>query len=168
MKKIISFVLLLSLLSVSLCSCFSKMIILPSKNEIGETKTFTKDKITLTLTDKFEEKDSELGFYAYYSSSFCGVTVTKEDFTLEEGLAEKALLDYAKGVMDNNGHSGEPFEKDGLIYYKYVRQDTGTCGYAYCYKGSNEFYIVQFLISSANESKLSDQIFFWAKSVKVS
>ena len=45
----------------------------------------------LTLTDRFSEQESEQGFDPYYMSDFCGVVVLKEEFSLEEGLAERPL-----------------------------------------------------------------------------
>jgi hypothetical protein len=39
-----------------------------------------------------KQKESEVGFDAYYVSNFCGVVVLKEEFTLEESLAARSLV----------------------------------------------------------------------------
>ena len=65
---------------------------LPGKAFIGESKEFTKAGLTISLSDKFAELESEQGFDAYYSSDYCGVVVLKEPFSLEE--AEQAGIDF--------------------------------------------------------------------------
>ena len=112
------------------------------------------------------EKESELGFYAYYVSNFCGVVVLKEDFSLEEGLADRSLEEYIGNVITNNGHTGiEPQNKDDLWFY--VRDNNGTRSYSYSYKGSNAFWVVQFLCMTSDAPKLEDQFCLWANSVEV-
>ena len=93
MKKLLAIISLLLSCSLLLCGCF-QIIIIPDNDSIGEPKIFEKDGIKLTLTDDFIEKESELGFYAYYVSNFCGVVVLKEEFSLEEGLADRSLEEY--------------------------------------------------------------------------
>ena len=163
------FIMVISLLlsgSLLLCGCFPKIMIVPSNDSIGEPKTFEKEGIKLTLTDSFIEKESELGFYAYYVSNFCGVVVLKEDFSLEEGLSDRSLEEYVRNVIANNGHTDiEPQNKDGLWFY--VRDNNGTRSYSYSYKGSNAFWIVQFLCMTSDAPKLEDLFYLWANSVEV-
>lgn len=139
---------------------------LPGKAFIGESKEFTKAGLTISLSDKFAELESEQGFDAYYSSDYCGVVVLKEPFSLEEGLAEKSLVQYVSDVIENNGHTDlHPLETDGLIYFEFTRD--GLNVWSCSYKGSDAFYIVQFLCRGADREKLKDLIFFFAKSVEV-
>ena len=166
MKKLLTIISLLLFCSFLLCGCFPKIMIVPDNDSIGEPKIFEKDGIDLTLTDKFIEKESELGFYAYYVSNFCGVVVLKEDFSLEEGLADRSLEEYIGNVITNNGHTGiEPQNKDDLWFY--VRDNNGTRSYSYSYKGSNAFWIVQFLCMTSDAPKLEDLFYLWANSVEV-
>lgn len=166
MKKLLAIISMLLSCSLLLSGCFTKIMLVPDNAAIGESKIFEKDGINLTLTDKFIEKESELGFYAYYVSNFCGVVVLKEDFSLEEGLAERSLEEYIGNVIANNGHTDiEPQNKDDLWFY--VRDDNGTRSYSYSYKGSNAFWIVQFLCMTSDASKLEDQFYLWANSVEV-
>lgn len=162
MKKLalISSVLLLMFL---LNSC---IIFLPSSDSIGNPQTFQKDGITLTLTDRFEEQESQMGFDAYYTSDFCGVMVLKEEFTLEEGLEDQSLSEYIESVIRNNGHTDiEPQSKEGLTYY--IKDSQGLRYYSFCYKGSDAFWIVQFGCYQSDLSLMEEQIFFWARAVEI-
>jgi len=166
MKKL--FVVLSLLLSCSLlfCGCFPEIMVIPDNDSIGESKIFEKEGIKLTLTDKFIEKESELGFYAYYVSDFCGVVVLKEEFSLEEGLADRSLEEYIGNVITNNGHTDiKPQNKDDLWFY--VSDSGETRSYSYSFKGSNAFWIVQYLCVSSDANKLEDLFFLWANSVDV-
>ena len=166
MKKL--FVVLSLLLSCSLlfCGCFPKIMVIPDNDSIGEPKIFEKEGIKLTLTDKFIEKESESGFYAYYVSDFCGVVVLKEEFSLEEGLADRPLEEYIGNVITNNGHTDiKPQNKDDLWFY--VRDSGETRSYSYSFKGSNAFWIVQYLCVSSDANELEDLFFLWANSVDV-
>lgn len=165
MKRIISLVLLLAL-SFVMSGCFSDVMILPSNDKVGESKTFEKDGIKLVLTDKFTETKSEKGFDAYYTADFCGVVVLKEEFYLEAGLAERSLEEYVANVIENNGHTDiKPQNKDDLWYY--VKDSGANRAYSFSYKGSDAFYIVQFILRKADVALFEDLIFLWANSVEV-
>ncbi|MBQ9781121.1 MAG: hypothetical protein IJW00_09280 [Clostridia bacterium] len=174
MKKLI-FIPLLLALCLTLNSCFL-FLAMPQKepvrvelSDIGVAKTFEKAGITLKLTDKFTETESEMGFDAYYTSEFCGVVVLKEAFTLEEGLAERPLEQYIKNVIKNNGYTNiEPQQRDGLWYYVNYNNSSYRCVYSYVYKGTDAFYIVQYIVNSEDEDTLKETIHDWAKATHVS
>lgn len=156
---------LLLLIAIVLSGC---VIVIPDSDSIGESKTFQKDGITLLLTDRFVELESQSGFDAYYASDFCGVLVLKEEFALEEGLEEKPLSEYIKGVIENNGHTDvKPKNKDGLWFYVTDKDAEDTRVYSYSYKGSDAFYIVQFVCYLADAKMLEDVIHLWAQAVEV-
>ena len=161
MKKSISIVtVFLSILLLTSC-----IMIVPSNDTIGEPQKFSKAGITLLLTDRFREQESELGFDAYYSSDFCGVTVTREEFTLEEGLADRPLSEYIQNVIEANGHQDiQPQNSDDLWYY--IKNNTNTRVYAFCYKGPDAFYIVQYICPNELVSVMEDTIFLWAAAVE--
>ena len=166
MKKLLAIISLMVSCSLLLGGCFPKIMIIPDNDAIGEPKIFEKDGIKLTLTDNFIEKESELGFNAYYVSNFCGVVVLKEDFSLEEGLADRSLEEYIGNVIANNGHADiEPQNQDDLWFY--VRDKNGTRSYSYSYKGTDAFWVVQFLCMTSDASKLEDLFYLWANSVEV-
>ena len=174
MKHIIAVCLLVCLV-VMLSGCFFQIadilnndavMVIPDNDSIGEPKTFEKDGIKLTLTDKFVEKASELGFYAYYTADFCGVVVSTEAFTLEEGLADIPLETYVQNVIANNGHKDIKAQtKDGLWFY--VKDKGGARTYSYSYKGTDAFWTVQFLCMTADAHQLEDLFYLWANTVEV-
>lgn len=165
MKKAVFAITLLMITSL-LCGCFAGITPILDEESLGSPKTFEKDGLTITLTDAFEEQESERGFDAYYVAGFGGVVVLKEEFTLEEGLAERPLEEYIVNVIENNGYTDiTPQNEDGLWYYDRV-SDT-SYGRSYCYKGSDAFYIVQFICKPYNEEKLGDKFHSWALSVEV-
>ena len=173
MKKLIAIIALLLVFSLALCGCIPKMLInsdnvmvIPDNDSIGEPQIFEKDGIKLLLTDQFIEQESELGFYAYYVSNFCGIVVLKEEFSLEEGLADRSLEEYVRNVIANNGHTDiEPQNKDDLWFY--VRDSGGNRSYSYSFKGSNAFWIVQFLCRTSDAPMLEDLFYLWANSIEV-
>lgn len=180
MKKVLIFLLVLSL-TLSLTGCFSHRkdsenpkdhkkpmdaIVIPDNASIGESKTFQKDGIQLTLTEKFTETRSELGFYAYYVADFCGVVVLNEDFSLADGAADLSLEEYIGNVIANNGHKNvEPQCRDGLWYY--VKDSGNMRSYSYSFKGSNAFWIVQFVCMTQDAPMLEDLFYLWAECIEV-
>lgn len=174
MKRAIA-LCLVACLACMLCGCFhvitgllssDQVMVIPDKDSMGEPKVFEKDGIRLTLTDLFVDTPSELGYYAYYVTDFCGVVVTTEAFTLEEGLSELSLQTYVRSVIANNGHKNvEPQTKDGLWYY--VVEKGNYCSYSYSYKGTDAFWTVQFLCMAADAPMLEDLFFLWANTVEV-
>ena len=164
-KRVFLAVLLLSIFCL-LCGCFPNVMFIPDENSIGQTKKFEKDGFSILLTDKFTEEQSQMGFDAYFVADFCGVCVLKEEFTLEEGLAEKSLEEYTASVIANNGHTGiTPQTKGGLWFYE--RTNAGSYARSYCYKGSDAFWIVQFLCNPSDAQTLGDTFYLWAQSVEV-
>ena len=96
------------------------------------------------------------------------VGVLKEPFTMEEGLAERPLEQYIKNVIENNGHTNiEPQNKDGLWYYVNYNNSSYRCVYSYAYKGTDAFYVVQYIINTVDEETLKPVIHEWAKATSV-
>ncbi len=166
MKKTGLFVVLMILVSSLLCGCFPDIMVIPNNDSIGEPQKFENDGFAITLTDKFKEQTSERGFDAYFVTDFCGVVVLREEFTLEEGLAERSLEEYITNVIANNGYTDiSPQIKDGLWFYE--RTSDSSYAKSYCYKGSDSFWIVQFLCSPSDAQMLEDIFYLWAQSVEV-
>ncbi|MBR5279268.1 MAG: hypothetical protein IKU23_08445 [Clostridia bacterium] len=166
MKKIILFTAFLLSISCLLCGCFPDVMYIPDESYIGQAKKFEKDKFSILLTDKFAEEESQRGFDAYFVADFCGVVVIKEEFTLEEGLAEKSLEEYTISVIANNGHANiTPQTEDGLWFYE--RTTDSSYARSYCFKGTDSFWIVQFLCSQSDAQSLKDTFYLWAQSVEV-
>lgn len=166
MKKVLCCTALVLAFCFVLSGCIPGIMVIPDSSDIGEPKVFEKDGIKLTLTDRFTEQKSELGFYGYYVTNFCGVVVLKEEFSLEEGLADSSLETYVSNVIRNNGHTDvTPQNRDGLWFY--VSDTDTTRRYSFSFKGSDAFYIVQYLCAIPDAPALEDLIFLWAGCVEV-
>ena len=170
MKKLTIIPLLLAL-CLTLNSCFLLQMIGPPPSDLsdlGEPKTFEKAGITLTLTDKFSETESELGFDAYYTAVFCGVAVDKNLFTEVEGSAEQSNEEFIRYFLASIGRSDiEPQERDGLWYYVKYEENSYRCVHAYVYRGGDAFYLVQYIMNIIDEVDLQDTVHEWAKATKI-
>jgi len=165
MKKTITVVIAV-LFCLGLYGCFNRSLVDPERDSIVEDKVFKHSGITITLTNEFVEKDSELGFDAYFVSEYCGVVVLKEEFFLKEGMSDLTIEEYVDHVIDNNGHKNvEPQYKDGLCFYS--NRNGSTQVYSYAFKGSDAFYIVQFLCMTSDVPILEEMFFQWAQSIEV-
>lgn len=169
MKKLITFVLIavfcITAPGCTLLGLEKHTNTAPDEASLGAEKVFTCDGLSITLTDLFREKNSQMGFDGYYVSEFCGVMVKIEPFSLKEGFENETLTEYIENVIENNGQDAVPEEKDGLVYYRYY--NGGNAGWNFAYKGSDAFYLVQFICREDHETKLSDAIFSFAGSVTV-
>ena len=166
MKKLVLLTALLLSISFLLCGCLPDIMFIPDESSIGQAKKFEKDVFSILLTDKFTEEESQMGFDAYFVADFCGVVVLREEFTLEEGLAEMSLEKYITNVIANNGYTNiDPQTKDGLWFYE--RTNDVTFLRSYCYKGSDSFWIVQFLCYPSDAQSLKDLFYLWAQDVQV-
>ena len=129
---------------------------------LADGSLVTGQKAITFLIREFHEED------AYYTTDYCGVVVLKEPFTLEAGLAERPLEQYIKNVIENNGHTNiEPQNKDGLWYYVNYNNSSYRCVYSYAYKGTDAFYVVQYIINTVDEETLKPVIHDWAKVTSV-
>ena len=163
MKKLTVICCIFLLLCTTLSGCF---FLIPSIRTESQPKTFEADGIRLVLTDAFQETESERGFFAYYTSQDCGVTVTKEAFSQEAGMDQLPLEEYIRNVIRNNGHQNiQPQNRDGLWYY--VVDKDNTCIHAYCYKGPDAFFIVQFICMRSDAETMAETFHQWALQVEV-
>lgn len=133
-----------------------------------QEKTFTKSGMSITLTDKFYEKDV-VNYTATYGSTDVAIMALKEEFSLLEGLENLSLEDYAQLVIENNKKDISVEKKDGLTYFLYEAEANGkTYSYFSCvYKGTDAFWLIQFSTVADQYEKKSDQLITWAKSVTV-
>ena len=105
----VAFVLLMCL---SLCGCFSE-----------NTRTFTRDGLSLTLPKTFADKSDEafaenVNFlYSYGGTGFLGVCEKRSDFP--EGYGKMDLEAYGKYVIFGNSLSCELTKRDGFYCFTY-------------------------------------------------
>ena len=138
--------------------------LLPAKEQ-----TFTRDGLTITLTNRFQEGERE-GYTAYFKSTQVLVLALKEEKSLfaERGM-EVDLDGYTQLVMDANGQEGQPEHQGGLTYFTY---DYATGGEEYryftaAYEGDDAFWVVQFACQKSKYESLEETILKYAQSVQV-
>lgn len=139
----------------------------PETDSTGSKKVFSGNGYTIALTDAFTERKSQVGFDGYYTSPFCGVMVqivTPQKAAERNITSIKRLLDQT--IADNGSDRGsEVTEENGLTYYHYTR---GTnAGWNFAFKGSENYYLVQFVCAESDSNALKDMIFGFARSVTV-
>ena len=86
-----------------------------------------------------------------------------------EGLEDLTLSEYAQLVIDNNDVDSEIENKDGLTCFAYDQISNGkdTHYYAFIYKASDAFWLIQFACENKYYDEAADLILKWAKSVTV-
>ncbi len=191
MKKALALILALCAL-LSLCACSSSSgssqpetyvpdgeieVTIPEPEtaedaaELG-SKTFSFDGFSITLTDDFEEYESEDVDYAVLSDNV-GMAVVKEDFaTLAQyGIDANAFssYDYAVSAMESVGTYGEVLQADGYEYFTYDENVTGTdfTYYSAVFKGSDAFWRVSFYTYSNLFDIMIPSFEHWCSSVMV-
>ncbi len=163
LKKFCLLVFLILVIFAVLCGCSSK-------------KTFAKDGLSVTLTDDFYERE-HIEYTAYYSSPEMVVLTLKENFSLFDAInrdAEKMTVkDYAWVVI---GAYDSQFtierkveEKDGFAYFTYENKwKDKAYKFLWCgYKATNAFWSVQFGCKKSDFNDLKEDMFDYAKTVKV-
>lgn len=133
----------------------------------GAKKTFSKAGVTITLTDKFIEKEL-VSQTAYFESTEMVVTLLKEEFTLLVGLENWTLKKYAETTISGNGLTAEVVETEkSYVYFEYEKTVSGN-DYKYlatCHKADDAFWLIQFGCFSKNYDKLQEDMFKYADSV---
>lgn len=133
-------------------------------------KTFTKDGMTVTLTDEFAEMQRD-GYSAVYSSKDVAVFALKEEFSLGEGFEDLALNEYVDLVISGNSFNNvEKKDYDGTpgFEYSFTNPDTKDAYryFSYAYKTGDAFWLIQYATLEKNAEKFAPQIAEWAKTVK--
>ena len=134
---------------------------------LGLDKKFSKAGVTITLTDKFIEKEL-VSQTAYFESTQMVVTLLKEEFTLLAGLENWTLKKYAETTISGNGLTAEVVETEkSYVYFEYEKTVSGN-DYKYlatCHKADDAFWLIQFGCFSKNYDKLQEDMFKYADSV---
>jgi len=139
-----------------------------------EPKEFSKDGITVTLTEAFKENDNDLHKVTYASTK---VIFTGNYETLSDNLT---LLEYATKCLSYGDEASDATEYNddvtSFVYgtYENTVEDvilTHDVTYKYmliCMKGeSGKYYCMNFGTTKDTFDDYKDQIFEWAKTIKV-
>lgn len=133
----------------------------------GGAKKFSKAGATITLTNRFIEKEI-VSQTAYFESTEMVVTLLKEEFTLFAGLKSWTLEKYAETTIAGNGLKAETVKTEKpYVYFEYEKTVSGN-DYKYlatCHKADDAFWLIQFGCFSKNYDKLREDMFKYADSV---
>lgn len=138
-----------------------------------EPKVFSSNGMKITLTDRFIEASND-NCDVCYGSEDVSVFVIKESFSDWEGAENCTLDEYGDLVLYGNGFSSdvEIQKNDGLTYivYSYTNPETDDtfCYYAFLYKSSDAFWMIQFCTYDEKVESYESSFFDWAKTVEFS
>ena len=158
MKKLLSLVLALVLM-VALVSCGE-----------AQPKAFTSSGMTITLTTAFKE-NTQAGYTVCYESSKVAVFILKESFSLQAGVENLTLDEYADLVRQSNASKSptEIAKQDGFctMEYNFLNESENQTYSYYCtmFKGTDAFWLVQFACKEGDYASCKDTFVDWAKTV---
>lgn len=157
MKRIMAAVLAAVMLCL-LCSCGAS------------EKDFSKAGMTITLTNKFVEKDL-VTQTAYYESTDAIVTVLREGFDIfqQNGLDYNITKkQYAEMCVFQNNLTAIVDESEKHAHFSYQKEINGQdFSYeAYCFRTDDAFWLIQFACHTKNLSKMTSVFEKYANSVK--
>lgn len=133
-------------------------------------ETYTIEDMQITLTDKFEETFFE-GYTAVYDSKDVAVFMIKEEFELFDDFDFYTVKEYGNLVLETNGFDSSVKLQtyDGLTYFEYEAQNDENETYTYfavLYKGTDAFWVVEFVTLTENYEEHRKTFIEWAKSVE--
>lgn len=156
-KRYFALVLLLCLTLTVFSGCFT-----------GKDKEFSKAGMTITLTDRFAEKNLA-SQTAYYESLSAIVTVLKEEFSLVAGFENYTLNQYTAAVLTQNKLQSTINKPEGKSYYSFSYEKTvnGKDFYYFAttFKASDAFWLIQFACVTSDKDKYQADFEKWADSV---
>ena len=130
-------------------------------------KTFTEASYSITLTNRFEEDVFE-GYEGIYEKDEVLVMISKETFASLGEYGSISVTEYNQIIQkDTEAPSKtEVRTEDGLCYYDhtYVVDGENYTYYVFAYKGSDAFWLVQFVVFTEDAADLEADILAWAKS----
>ena len=135
----------------------------------AESKVFTENGMSITLTDEFKQVQME-NYTNSYDSAEVAVFALKEDFALVDGFENYTLEQYGNLVLQNNNLSSSELKNvDGLTRFEYESTNSDTKDtykyFAFVYKSNDAFWLVQFATLTENADDYNAQIVEWAKTI---
>lgn len=141
----------------------------------SDEKVFSKDGMSITLTEDFVENEY-YGFNAYYDTEEAQVYVMKESFSLlkeNDQPTNISAKEYAEIMMKTQNIDSDVLEKDGLTYFYYEKDVLGYAEeyvknsyYAVAFKTNDAFWLFQFACEKSLYNKYEEKFVEWAKSIE--
>lgn len=137
-----------------------------------ESEVFSFDEMKITLTNEFAETDVD-GYTVCYVSEKVLVLALKESYELVDGFENYTLEEYGNLVITNNNLESkcQLQSDDGLTYFKYQYTDseknTTYDYFSVVYKGTDAFWMMQFVTDEEDTADYQQHLAEWAKSVEL-
>ena len=133
----------------------------------SDDKVFSQSGLTITLTDKFYERDM-VPFTAVFGSSDLIIFALKEEFVLFENQ-NLSLKEYAEFVIAANQTDTTVKVVEGLTSFTFEDHVNGKdyVYFATVYKGDDAYWLLQFACETTKYESLRPAIIQYAKSVTV-
>ena len=135
----------------------------------SEPMTFSKDGMSITVTDDFVVDDSIEYYTLALGSDDVAIFALKEKFDLFDDPDSYTLEEYGELVIDANGFDTTLKNKDGLLGFEHEFTNTAineTFRYfSYVYESDDSFWLIQFAVSVEDVEEYEESITEWAKSV---
>jgi hypothetical protein len=144
-----------------------------SQNTSGKPKEFSKEGMTITLTNQFNEISQD-GYTSCYNSRDVVIFVSKEEYSLMEGFDKYTLNEYGNLLITNNSldSSVKLQNNDGLTYFEYQFSNPETNDLyhysSFIFKTSDSFWLIQFATLEENYNDNKQTIINWAKNIEFS
>lgn len=165
MRKFLSITLILALMLTLFTGCHLttniQKIVQPAE------KTFSKSGMSITLTEQFAEKE-HVSYTSVYESKDIAIFTLKEEFSLFGG-ADYSVKEYAELVIEANKLTSDVKTQDDLTYFDYDKEINGKDFQytAFVYKADDAYWMIQFACAQDDADALKDEVFKYARSVKV-
>lgn len=131
-------------------------------------KDFTVHNMTITLTNAFHEEEYD-ALNRCYASNDVAVLTLEEPFSLVDGIESYSLEQYGKLVIQANRLTDTQLKtENGVTYFTYTSNTSGTAYYYFAtvHKGTNGFWLIQFVVEQDQAEQYQDDFFQWAASVR--
>ena len=138
-------------------------------------QTFNHEDMTITLTDDFVNTTKLLGkdhgYDVIYGTDEVSVMVMKEPFALWEGAEAYTVEEYARLCVEANGFiTTINTDEAGQVLFEYdyfnAEEDLSFHYYAYAYKSTDAFWLIQFAVLADEAETYAPQVAQWAASVE--
>lgn len=135
-----------------------------------DAKEFSHSGMHIKLTEGFRQIDAD-GYTTAFDSDEVAVFVLKEAFSLQAGLEDYTVTQYADMVHTANASKlpGPVQKTDGLTVMEYSFYNAEkSCTFKYLstmFKGSDAFWLIQFACDSTKYDDYKAHFISWAKTV---
>ena len=136
----------------------------------GTAQTYTVKELTITMTEGFEDMDSE-DYDRVLQKGMCVVMFLEEPFTNLDGMEDLSVEEYYDLLRFHNSSIGQIQREQGVSYVvtQFQAPDTGICWnyMLVVHTGTDAFWLVEMAIPENKWEEMKPELLKWAASVEV-